>query len=249
MSGSKKERPVREPGPIDVNADLGEGFANDRSLLDLVTSASICCGAHAGTPGAIRQTLCDAIARGVRIGAHPGYPDRAGFGRREQKLSTLEVKDLVSSQITELMSLAAEVETHVLYLKPHGALYNQAQRDPAAAGAVVMAARHFGLPLLGQPGSLLETEARDHGVAYVAEGFPDRRYRADGSLAPRSEPGALLHEPQEIEEQVIRLVREGRVATLCIHGDEPGAVASAELVRLVLKQHGIAVRSFVDGSG
>jgi 5-oxoprolinase (ATP-hydrolysing) subunit A len=248
MNASREKRLV-EPGQIDVNADLGEGFASDRALLDLVTSANICCGAHAGNPLAIRQTLCDASTLGVCIGAHPGYPDRPGFGRREQILTTLEVMNLISSQTAELMRLAAEVDARVLYLKPHGALYNQAQRDRDVAGGVVRAARSFGFPLLGLPGSLLETEARNHGVVYVAEGFPDRRYRADGSLSPRSEPGAILHEQHEIEEQVVRLVREGRVATLCIHGDEPGAVDNAALVRLVLKQHGIAVRSFLDGSG
>ena len=245
---ASRENHLGGPGPIDVNADVGEGFASDRALLDLVTSANICCGAHAGTAEAIRQTLRDASTLGVCIGAHPGYPDRPGFGRREQKLTTLEVMDLISSQMTELMSLATEVGARVLYLKPHGALYNQAQREPDVAGAVVRAARTFGCPLLGLPGSLLETEARNQGVVYVAEGFPDRRYRGDGSLAPRSEPGALLHEQHEIEEQVVRLAREGRVATLCIHGDEPGAVANAALVRLVLKQRGIAVRPFVDGS-
>jgi len=240
---------VARPGPIDLNADLGEGFANDRALLELVTSANVCCGAHAGNPPAIRQTLRDATALGVCIGAHPGYADRSSFGRHEQKLSALEVMNLISSQISELTSLAAQVGARVLYLKPHGALYNQAQRDPEVAGGVVMAARAFGFPLFGLPGSLLESEANNHGVVYVAEGFTDRRYRADGSLAPRSEPGALLREPNEIEEQVIRMVREGRVATLCIHGDLPGAVANAELVRRVLNRHGIAVRSFVDGSG
>jgi UPF0271 protein len=232
-----------------MNADLGEGFANDRDLLELITSANVCCGAHAGIPQAIRQTLRDAVARGVYIGAHPGYPDREGFGRREQKLTTLEAVELISTQINALISLAAEVNARVRYLKPHGALYNQAGREPDIARAVVAAAGSFGLPLLGQPGSLAETFAHECGVVYVAEGFPDRRYRDDGSLSPRSEPGAMLREPDEIEGQAIRLVCEGRVATLCIHGDEPGAVGNASIVRQVMKRHGIAVRSFVDGSG
>jgi UPF0271 protein len=244
---ASSETCLAEPRPIDVNADLGEGFANDRPLLELVTSANICCGAHAGTPAAIRETLREAGALGVCIGAHPGYADRAGFGRRDQTLTTLEVVNLISTQLTDLMKLAAEVDARVRFLKPHGALYNQAQREPMVTRAVVTAARTFGFPLLGLPGSLLETEALNHGVVFVAEGFPDRRYRADGSLAPRGEPGAVLHEHHEIEDQVIRLVRERRVSTLCIHGDEAGAVANAALVRRVLKQHGIAVRSFVDG--
>jgi 5-oxoprolinase (ATP-hydrolysing) subunit A len=248
MSGFEPTRPA-EHRSIDLNADLGEGFENDRALLELVTSASICCGAHAGNPQAIRDTLRDAVAQGVCIGAHPGYADREGFGRREQKLTTLEAVNLISAQLNALMALAAEVDAEVSYLKPHGALYNQAGREPEIARAIVTAARSFGLPLLGQPGSLVETFAHDGGVVYVAEGFPDRRYRDDGSLSPRSEPGALLHEPNEIEEQVIRLLSERRVATLCIHGDEPAAVANASIVRQVLQRHGIAVRSFVDGQG
>ena len=232
------------PRSIDVNADLGEGFANDRALLELVTSASICCGAHAGTPLGIRQTLRDAAARRVSIGAHPGYPDREGFGRREQTLSTNELITLLNAQIADLITLAAEENATVAYLKPHGALYNQAQRQPEVAHAVVEAVRSRGWPLLGQPGTVLETIAREQGVVYIAEGFPDRRYRVDGSLMPRSDPKALLHESDEIEEQVLRLIEERRVATLCVHGDEPGAVATAAIVRRVLTGHGIAVRSF-----
>ena len=232
---------------IDLNADLGEGFANDRALLELVTSASICCGAHAGSPLVIRETLREAAARGVLIGAHPGYADREGFGRRDQELSTLDAIDLITSQIGVLVNLAAEVGASVRYLKPHGALYNQAQREPQVARAVVATAKKQDWPLLGQPGSVLEAEALDQGVFYVAEGFPERRYRSDGSLVPRSEPGASLHEPDEIEEQVIQLVSEGRFATLCIHGDEPGAVAIAALVRRVLTTRGISVSSFGNG--
>jgi UPF0271 protein len=248
MSGSELTLP-RERRSIDLNADLGEGFANDAALLELVTSANICCGAHTGDPVAIRETVRNATARGVCIGAHPGYADREGFGRREQKLAAIEMEDLLSSQINELKRLAAEVGARVSYLKPHGALYNQAQREPDVGGAVVRASRTFGLPLLGQPGSLLELLARDCGVVYIAEGFPDRRYREDGSLVPRSDANAMLRANLEIEAQVIRLVREGRVATLCIHGDEAGAVDNAVMVREVLQRIGIAVQSFVDGCG
>jgi UPF0271 protein len=248
MSDSDERLPAA-PRSIDLNADLGEGFPNDRALLELVTSASICCGAHAGTPLLIRQTLRDAAVRGVLIGAHPGYPDREGFGRRDQKLGTSELIDLITAQIAALMSLAAQEGATVCYLKPHGALYNQAQREPHVARAVVESVRALGWPLLGQPGTLLENEARENGVLYLAEGFPDRRYRSDGSLVPRSDPAAILREQREIEEQVIRLVNEGRVTTLCIHGDDPGAVANAALVRRVLTDHAIAVCSFGNGSG
>jgi UPF0271 protein len=245
MSSLRESVPV-PPRSIDLNADLGEGFLNDRALLELVTSASICCGVHAGSDQVIRQTLREASARGVVVGAHPGYPDREGFGRREQKLPREQVQHLICLQLAALANLAKEFDVEISYLKPHGALYNQAQRDMDIANPVVTAALIFGLPLLGQPGSVVEGEARNNQVPYFAEGFPDRRYRPDGSLVPRSEPDAVLSDPVEIDAQVLRLVNEGRVATLCIHGDDPRAVANAELVREVLTRHGISLRGFLD---
>jgi UPF0271 protein len=243
MSASEAKRPTA-PARIDLNADLGEGFPSDRALLALVTSASICCGAHAGGPDVIRATLKDAAALGVTIGAHPGYADRDGFGRREQELSATAIVELIVSQVTGLIELGNEAQRMICYIKPHGALYNQAQRDPAVAAGVIKAAQRFGLPLLGLPASVLETEARVARVAYFAEGFPDRRYRGDGSLVARSEPNAVLRDPAEIEAQIVRLVRAGCVDTLCIHGDDPRALANAELARVVLERHGIAVRAF-----
>ncbi|HZW31171.1 MAG TPA: 5-oxoprolinase subunit PxpA [Isosphaeraceae bacterium] len=234
---------------VDLNADLGEGCPNDRALLGLVTSTSVCCGAHAGSPEVMRQTLRMACARGVVIGAHPGYPDREGFGRREQDISAEDCRRLIIEQVGVLEALAAELGAPIRFLKPHGALYNQAQRQPGIASGVVAAAAELRLPLLGQPGTLLERLAIEQGVGYIAEGFPDRRYRADGSLVPRSEPNAILHDRDEREAQLLRLVAEGRVATLCIHGDDPRAVANAELVRDVLGRHGIVIRSFLDTAG
>jgi UPF0271 protein len=233
-------------GPIDLNADLGEGFPNDRALLGLISSASICCGAHAGDTRSIRQTLCDARDLHVIVGAHPGYPDRECFGRRDQELSSGQVEELVTQQVSALGRLAREVGATIRYLKPHGALYNQAQRREPIARGVVAAAAALQLHLLGQPGTLIEMMCIEAGLPYVAEGFPDRRYRDDGSLWPRSEPGAILVEPEDVASQVMRLVGGRRVATLCIHGDEPRAVANAELVRQVLKNHGISVRSFIE---
>jgi UPF0271 protein len=230
---------------IDLNADLGEGCPNDRALLGLVTSASIGCGAHAGGPDTIRPTLHDARACGVAIGAHPGYTDREGFGRREQKLPSEAVRTLIREQVAFLKTQAAEAGLPVRFLKPHGALYNQAQQQVEIARGVVVAAVELGIPLLGQPDTLLERVACGYGVPYIPEGFPDRRYRDDGSLVPRTEPGAVLHDPGEIETHLLRLVSGGRVATLCIHGDDPRAVANAELVRRVLERHGITIRSFV----
>jgi UPF0271 protein len=231
-----------------LNADLGEGFPNDRVLLGLVTSASICCGAHAGDTEIIRRTLLDAREAGVVIGAHPGFDDREGFGRREQKRTTKEVTDLLNDQIVWLSEIAGELGMRVQYVKPHGALYNQAQWQPEIAEGVVIALCGLALPLIGQPRTLLERKACENGVRYIAEGFPDRRYRVDGSLVPRTEPDAVLDEPHAMETQVVRLVREGGVATLCIHGDDPRAVANARLVHQVLDREGIAVRGFMDRS-
>jgi 5-oxoprolinase (ATP-hydrolysing) subunit A len=230
---------------IDLNADLGEGCPNDRPLLERVSSASISCGAHAGDESAIRQTLRNAWECGVAIGAHPGYPDREGFGRRERTVTATEVERLVLEQVAWLTRLAEAEVVAIRFLKPHGALYNQAQRQPEVARGVLSAALELGLPLLGQPGTVLESMAHEQDVRFMAEGFPDRRYRADGSLVPRNEHGAVLHDPAEIEAQVVRLVEEGRVATLCIHGDEPAAVANADHIRLILKKSGIAIRSFL----
>lgn len=245
MKGSRNGKPL-EHQTIDLNADLGEGFPNDRALLELVTSASVCCKAHAGSDEVIRQTLAAAKQLGVAVGAHPGYRDREGFGRRDQHLTRNEVLILICEQIEYLQSMAETVGLEVAFLKPHGALYNQAQREKHIAAAVIFAAELHHLPLLGLPGSLLEAEARNERRPYIAEGFPDRRYRDDGSLVPRSEPDAILHDPVEIEAQVLRLVNEGRVATLCIHGDDPRAVANAEQVRRVLTRHRISIRSFLD---
>jgi len=243
------EKPARNAvAAIDLNADLGEGLPNDRALLGLVTSASICCGAHAGSVDVIRRTLGDARDRGVVVGAHPGYPDREGFGRRDQKLSSEQVEALITDQVSDLVGLAREAGVSIQYLKPHGALYNQAQRQEPIARGVVAAAVALDLPLLGQPDALVETLCLERRVRYVTEGFPDRRYRDDGSLWPRSEPGAILVESEEVAQQVLWLVAEGRVATLCIHGGDPRAVANAELVRSVLTSHRIAVRSFLETS-
>jgi UPF0271 protein len=229
---------------IDLNADLGEGCANDAALLDRVTSASIACGAHAGDPETIRETLNAARQRPVIVGGHPGYPDPGTFGRRELWLTSAEIERLIVEQVAALTRLAADAGVPVRYVKPHGALYNQAQREEEAAAGVVAALVRLGLPLLGQPGTLLETRARERGVHYITEGFPDRRYRDDGRLVPRTEPDALLHDPQEIAAQVVRLVDRG-VMTLCIHGDDPRAVANADTVRGMLERHAIALRSFL----
>jgi 5-oxoprolinase (ATP-hydrolysing) subunit A len=245
MKGSES-RPGTGRRAIDLNADLGEGCGNDRALLERISSASICCGAHAGDAATIRETLRAAGDLGVAVGAHPGYPDREGFGRRERRLTAAQVEHLILEQVAFLGDMAAKEGLTVRFLKPHGALYNQVQREGEVARGVLAAAFRLGIPLLGQPGSLLESGAQEQGLRYIAEGFPDRRYRDDGSLVPRGEPCAVLHDLAEIDASVDLLVAEGRVATLCIHGDEPGAVANADRIRSILSRRGIAITNFLD---
>jgi UPF0271 protein len=228
---------------IDLNADLGEGFPHDAAILERVTSASVACGAHAGDRETIVRTLREARRRGVAVGAHPGYADRDGFGRREQSLSAEQVRDLIVGQVTSLAVTAAEEGSSLAFVKPHGALYNQAQWQEEVADGVVAALAQLRLPLLGQPGSLLEARSRAASVRYIPEGFPDRRYRDDGRLVPRGEPGAVLHDPGEMDAQVVRLVDRG-VLTLCIHGDDPRALANVEAVRATLLRLGIATACF-----
>ena len=229
---------------IDLNADLGEGFPNDAALLARVSSASIACGAHAGDPEIMASAFSEAERHGVTLGAHPGYPDRAEFGRRELRLPPAEIERMIVEQVAFIRSIATPLGVSIRFVKPHGALYNQAQKDDEVAAAVIAALAQLECPLLGQPASLLEARARDAGVRYITEGFPDRRYRKDGRLVPRSEPGAILHDPAEMGDQVLRLVEQG-VMTLCIHGDDPRSVANADTVRAILERHGIALRSFV----
>ncbi|HEV3120430.1 MAG TPA: 5-oxoprolinase subunit PxpA [Isosphaeraceae bacterium] len=229
---------------IDLNADLGEGFPWDEPLLERVTSASICCGAHAGDPALIMRTLRAARERGVVVGAHPGYADRPSFGRRELALSSHEVERLVIEQVQRLEKLAALVGLELKFIKPHGALYNQAQFQEPIASGVISATRRLGLPVLGQPATHLESMARREGLRFVPEGFADRRYLPDGRLVPRTDPRAILDDPEEARAQVLRLVDAG-IQTLCIHGDDPRAVALADRVRGMLDQAAIVRRSFV----
>jgi UPF0271 protein len=232
------------PAAIDLNADLGEGFPNDEALMGIVTSASVSCGAHAGDRETILRTLHAARTRGVVVGAHPGYPDRVGFGRRAQALPADEVESLILTQFSDLAALASEAGVALRFLKPHGALYNQAQREEEVAQGVIAAVDRLRLPLLGQPGSRLEGRAAVQGVRFVTEGFPDRGYRPDGRLVGRGEPGAVLTDLAEIEAQAVRLADQG-MATLCIHGDDPRALANAERVTEALLREQITVRSFI----
>jgi UPF0271 protein len=229
---------------IDLNADLGEGFPWDYALLGRVTSASICCGAHASDPETIHQTLRWASERGVVVGAHPGYPDRDHFGRREQNLPGQDISLIVETQLVTLEKLAGRAGVAIQFLKPHGALYNQAQRDFHVATWMIYPAFLRKWPVLGLSGSFVERMAGELDIPFIAEGFADRRYQADGQLVPRSEPDAMLKDRSEIREQVLSLVDRG-ARTLCIHGDDPGAVDLADLILDTLKRAGIEPRSFV----
>jgi UPF0271 protein len=233
---------------IDLNADLGEGMPWDFELLARVTSANVSCGAHAGDPDGIVATLLEAGRRGVVVGAHPSWPDREGFGRVERSASAEEVETLVIGQVAYLRSLAEPLGLEIRYVKPHGALYNQAMRDdpasaPIAAG-LVAAVDKLGLPLMGQPGTAIERLAANTTISYVTEGFPDRKYRDDGRLVPRSEPGAMVEGVEAVVAQALVLVDRG-LGSLCLHGDAPEAVARADAIRAALDRAGVVVRSFL----
>ena len=234
--GPRSESPMR----IDLNCDLGEGEPFDAELMPLVTSANICCGAHAGGSAESLAALRLAVRHGVRIGAHPGYPDREHFGRREMAWDARQLIDEVTAQVRALMTLADQVGGHMSYIKPHGALYNQACRDDVIAEAVLEVGESLGLPIMGLPGSRLESRSG----RFIAEGFVDRRYRADGSLVARSEADAFVHSPLEAVEQAMRLIASGRVRTLCVHGDNPEALAFVQALRTALLGAGVTIQAF-----
>jgi 5-oxoprolinase (ATP-hydrolysing) subunit A len=237
---------------VDLNADLGEGFGawrlgDDEALLDIVTSANVACGFHAGDPSTMRRVCAAAAERGVAVGAQVGYRDLAGFGRRRIDYDPDELRDDLLYQIGALDAFARLAGSRVSYVKPHGALYNTAVRDEGQAGAVVAAVAAFdrSLPVLGLPGSALLRLADGAGLRPVEEGFADRRYRPDGTLAPRTEPGALLTGAEEVVAQALRLATgTGRVASLCLHGDTPGAVTLAGAVRAALEAEGVRLAPF-----
>jgi 5-oxoprolinase (ATP-hydrolysing) subunit A len=217
--------------PIDLNADVGEGFEGDDALLGIVTSASVACGAHAGDAETMERTCAAAGRGGVRVGAHVAYEDREGFGRRALDVAPAVLAAQVGAQIAALAAFGA-----VRFVKPHGALYHRAAADPDVARVVVEAAG--GLPVIGPPGSALLAAAGPRGMA---EGFADRAYAEDGTLVDRSQPGALLCGEAALEQA--RRLAHG-VDTICVHGDTPGAVELARAVRAALEAAGVDVRPF-----
>ena len=247
---------------MDLNSDLGEGFGawrlgNDDAMLDVVTSANVACGFHAGDPRTLLSTCRRAAERGVVIGAQVGYRDLPGFGRRFIDYETDDLVADVIYQIGALDALARAAGARVRYVKPHGALYNTIVHHEQQATAVVDAVRRYdpALPVLGLPGSIFLRLAADAGLRTLREAFADRGYRADGTLVPRREPGALLNDPAEVARRMVALVTTGTLSavdgsvvaveadSICVHGDTPGAVAMARGVRDALTAAGVELRA------
>lgn len=228
---------------IDLNCDLGEGGPFDAELMPLITSASVACGGHAGDAATAAATLRLARQYSVQVGAHPGFPDREHFGRRELPRSEQQVFEDCVFQIGALTALARAIGSPVQYVKPHGALYNLACREDAFARPVVAATELFGLALLGLPNSRLQALSAGR-CPFVAEGFADRRYLPDGSLVPRSRPEAFVEGPAEAVRQVEWLVKEKGVRTICVHGDNPQAVAFVRVLRDELTRRGLGIKPF-----
>jgi len=238
---------------VDLNCDLGEGAGHDAELMPWITSANIACGAHAGDEATMRATVELAQQQGVAIGAHPGFADREQFGRRELALTSAEIRALVAAQIAALRAFAP-----VRHVKPHGALYNLAARDRVVADSIAEAvhAADPALVLFALAGSELVRAGRARGLRVAEEVFADRTYRADGSLTPRSQPGALIEDEERAAAQVVRMVREGRVRagdgsdvsiaadTICLHGDGAHAVAFARRLNAELQRAGVTLQAF-----
>ncbi len=228
---------------IDLNCDLGEGCPHDAELMALVTSANVACGFHAGGPAEAHAALAAAARHGTQVGAHPGFPDREHFGRREMQRSEEQIFEDTVYQVGALAALAQATGLKLRHLKPHGALYNMACRDDAYARPVVAAAELFGLDVMALPGSRLEALCAGR-CPFVAEGFADRRYLPDGSLVPRTQPDAFVHDADEAVRQAEWLLRERGVRTLCVHGDNPQALAFVRRLRQALTERGVAIRKF-----
>ena len=247
---------------IDLNSDLGESYGpwpmgQDEALMPMISSANVACGFHAGDPGVMRRTVELARRHGVAVGAHPGFPDLVGFGRREMRCSPREIEDFVVYQVGALAAIAAAQGTHLQHVKAHGALYNMACVDAGLAAAIARATASVdrNLILFGLPGSALLDAGRREGLRVAAEVFADRAYLDDGTLVPRSRPGSIIHDHDHVAERAVRMVRERKVTsidgamvpleadTICVHGDTPGAAALARVIRAALEASGVTISS------
>lgn len=248
---------------VDLNSDIGEGYGpwtmgDDARILDCVTSASIACGGHAGDPETMYRTLCMAAERGVQVGAHPGYADREGFGRRVIPMQAAEIGRMVVAQVGALAAIACLAGTRVTYVKPHGALGNLAAADRTVAAAILQAVRTLDprLALLAISGTALEQVAREQGAPVFSEIFADRAYLPSGQLVPRGQPGAVLSDPQAAADRLVGYLKTGRMPVLggeaialradsiCVHGDSPEAVEMAHAIRTRIQAQGIVVKAF-----
>lgn len=246
---------------IDLNCDMGESFGPwkmgaDAEVMPSITSANVACGAHAGDPGVMRRTIRAAKQHGVAVGAHPGFADLQGFGRREMQADPAEVEDSLIAQIGALAAMARAEAAPLRHVKAHGALYNMAARDRKLADAIARAIKAFDASLImfGLPKSPMIDAGIAAGLRVAAEGFADRSYEPDGSLTPRSRPGAVIHDAAVVVDRAVRMVRDGvvltpegreiplKVDTICVHGDTPGAPELTRRIRAGLEAAGITVR-------
>ena len=240
---------------IDLNADVGEGCGQDAALMPLISSANIACGIHAGDNDSMREAVALALEHGVAIGAHPSFPDREHFGRREMQLGARELHECIVAQIESLANVAVAAGAQLRHVKPHGALYNMAARDEAIAETVVAAIRSVdpALMMFGLAGSVMLTVSERLGLRAISEAFADRGYRHDGTLQPRNEPGSVIDLPAIVAGRALQMIREGsvtvadgsrvaiRAETICVHGDTPGAAGLAKKVRQLLRVAGVTV--------
>jgi UPF0271 protein len=247
---------------IDINSDMGESFGaytigHDAGLFRSITSANVAAGFHAGDPSVLRATIRLAKAHGVAVGAHPGFPDLVGFGRREMSVTPQEAEDFVLYQIAAVAGVAAAEGVKLQHVKPHGALFNMAVRNAELAGAIAQAVAAFdkALVLFGLPGSEILTAGRAAGLRVAAEVFADRAYEPDGSLASRRKPGAVIHDAASVVTRAVRMVKDRTVVaidgtvvqldadTICVHGDTPGSDDLAVKIRAGLEAAGVLVRA------
>ena len=247
---------VRLPA-IDLNCDMGEGMDADAELFPFISSCNIACGAHAGDEDIMRRTVAFALEHGVAVGAHPSYPDRENFGRIDilgKTLRLAELEGILLEQLQQLQDICRAAGTRMRHVKPHGALYNRAAKDAVVASAITRTIAEFdpSLLLFGLSGSAMRRAADAAGIRFVSEVFADRTYQPDGSLTPRSQPDALIDDPRQAVEQVLRMTKQGNVMTflgpvsisvetICLHGDGPHAVQFAGLIREALDAEGIRV--------
>ena len=245
---------------VDLNSDIGESFGaykmgDDAAVMDAVTSANVACAFHAGDPLVMKKTIKNCAEKGVAVGAHPGYPDLVGFGRRNMKCTPEEEYADCLYQIGALSAFCCANGLCLQHVKPHGAMYNQAAKDPELARSIAQAVKDSGkdVILMGLANSEFEKAAKEMGVPFAAEAFADRGYMADGSLVPRSQPGAIIHDVEAAAKRVVRMVTEGTVEavdgtvinfrphSICMHGDTPEAVEMAKTVRSALQAAGVKV--------